>query len=254
MELILTKVVGATLLPPAVNLLMLLAAWGLWTRRARVARTLLALGLGSLFVLSLPVVSGALRAGLERYPALPPGAPPAAEAIVVLGGGRYREAPEYGGDTVSERSLTRARYAARLQRATGRPLLTSGGSVYGEGLAEAVLLKAVLEEELGVPVTWVEAESRTTHENAVLSSRILRAHGIERVYLVTDASHMTRAVEAFRAEGIEPVAAPTGFAVPGGAPAVFGWIPSAYALDGSSEALHAYLGEIWYRLRWQSGS
>jgi uncharacterized SAM-binding protein YcdF (DUF218 family) len=128
MELILTKVVGATLLPPAVNLLMLLAAWGLWTRRARVARTLLALGLGSLFVLSLPVVSGALRAGLERYPALPPGAPPAAEAIVVLGGGCYhrhdRWRPRHG-----ERAPIASRTLSRL--ASSEPPGEVGGDEEG---------------------------------------------------------------------------------------------------------------------------
>ena len=60
-----------------------------------------------------------------------------AGAIVVLGGGRYDEAPEYGDDTISLAGLRRVRYAAVLQRRTGLPVLVSGGSVYAEPLPES---------------------------------------------------------------------------------------------------------------------
>ncbi len=46
---------------------------------------------------------------------------------MVLGGGRYRDAPEYGNDTVGEYTLVRLRYAAKLHRETGFPLLVTGG-------------------------------------------------------------------------------------------------------------------------------
>jgi uncharacterized SAM-binding protein YcdF (DUF218 family) len=206
----------------------------------------------SLLALSLPAVSGWLGTGLHRYPALSPEALPAAQAIVVLTGGRRPQAPEYGGqDRVSERAMTRAHYGAFLQRRTGLPILVTGGSVYDEGPAEALLMKTVLEDEFRVPVAWVEDRSRTTEESAALSAPILRAEGISRFLLVTEASHMERSVEAFRRQGLEPVPAPTRMAGPGKAPAVFDWIPTAKALMGSSEAVYAYLGQAWYRLRYR---
>ena len=94
-----------------------------------------------------------------------------AQAVVILGGGVRRDAPEYGGDTLATLTLERVRYGARVARLTGLPVLVSGGSVLG-GEPEAKLMAASLEREFGVPVRWVETRSRTTHENAVLSARI----------------------------------------------------------------------------------
>jgi len=249
-ELVLSKVVGALLQPPAVNLMLAGVALALRRRYRRLSWWVLTTAWVTLVILSLPVVGGLLRRGTEGYPALPLASLPTAEALVVLGGGRYPSAPEYGGDTVSERTLSRVRYAARLQRVTGVPVLVSGGAVYGEGPAEALLLKAVLEDELGVPVAWTEAQSRNTQENAERSAALLRAAGVRRFYLVTEASHMARAVRAFEGQGLEPVPAPTRFTTAGNGPAIFDWVPSATALAASSDALYAYLGEAWYRLRY----
>jgi uncharacterized SAM-binding protein YcdF (DUF218 family) len=252
MELVLTKALAILLLPPAVNLLLVALGVAVRRRRPRVGATLVGLGWLSLLALSLPPVSGALRGGLERHVALPPvpTPPPDTRAIVVLAGGRYPAAPEYGGDTVSTRTLARVRYAARLHRQTGLPILATGGSVYGEGAPEALLIKSALEEEFRVPVAWVETRSRTTRENAAFSREVLAGQGIQRFFLVTEATHMTRAVEAFTAEGLDPVPAPTGFLTESGGPLIFRWLPGATALVGSREALHAYLGEAWYRLRY----
>jgi uncharacterized SAM-binding protein YcdF (DUF218 family) len=251
METYLVKIAGALLLPPASSLLLAALGWAARRRRPRLGAVLLALGWGSLVALSLPPVSHGLYRGLQPHPALDPGALPAAEAIVVLCGGRYPRAPEYGGDTLSERSLVRARYGARLHRLTGLPVLVSGGAVFKEGPPEALLMRAVLEEDFRVPVAWVESESRNTEENAVLSSRILTANGVRRFFLVSETGHMTRALAAFRSQGLEPVPAPTRFQTAGDGPAVLGWLPSADALEDSSEALYAYLAEAWYGIRYR---
>ena len=96
-----------------------------------------------------------------------------ADAIVVLGAGSYLKAPEYGADTVGEAGLFRLRYAARLQRETGRPVLVTGGKPQGNTLSEAEQMKAVLENEFHVPVKWTEGESNNTLENARFTQRIL---------------------------------------------------------------------------------
>lgn len=248
------KWIGRLILPPAGNLLMMLTGWMLvrvgWRRTGRV---LAWFGGASLLLLTLPICGNGLLQMLERYPALPAQGvlPDGPRAIVVLGMGRYAGAPEYGGDTVSRGGLERIRYAAALQRRTGLPLLASGGSFGPAEPSEAELMASVLNNEFGVPVRWLETTSRNTEENARQSRVLLNAAGISRVYLVTHAWHMPRAMEAFARAGLAPVAAPMGFGAPGGA--VFGatsLVPDAGALRNSAYALHELLGRTWYRLRY----
>jgi len=135
-----------------------------------------------------------------------------ADAIVVLGGGTYFNAPEYGGiDTVGDGSLLRLRYAARLQRETGKPILVTGGKPLGNASSEAQQMKAVLEKEFNVPVQWAEDASDNTLENARYSYQLLQKTGIKRIYLVTHAWHMPRSAMAFQAAGFEVIPAPTAF-------------------------------------------
>ncbi len=255
MELLLTKILTALVLPPGSNLLLCVLGLLLMLRWRRLGTALVAVGVLSLVVLSLPVVGGGLQRALPAYPALSSADLKRHDvgAIVVLAGGRYANAPEYGADTIGSISLVRVRYAARLYRQTGLPVLVSGGTVFGGGstVSEASLMKEALEEDFHVPVTWIEERSRNTAENAAYSATILRAAGVRTFFLITDANHMVRAVEAFRRDGLDPVPAPTEFVtVSHNAPAIFGWLPTAGALGETSSALYEYLGLAWYRLRY----
>ncbi|MCP5150500.1 MAG: YdcF family protein [Ectothiorhodospiraceae bacterium] len=252
MELHVVKVLTLLALPPGANLLLALlgVVVGRWYRR--LGHILVAASLVALWLLSLPPVAGALARGLETDRPLATLADTAgARAIVILGGGRREDAPEYGADTVSDRTLVRLRYGAHLARGTGLPVLVSGGSVFGNRIPEAELMRDVLENELGVKVRWAETASRNTAENARESAAILRETGIRRVVLVTHASHMPRSAAAFEAAGLDVVPAPTSGVGPrteglGG----FDFLPGARALALSAEALHEYLGIVWYRLRY----
>lgn len=91
-----------------------------------------------------------------------------AQAIVILGGGVRRHAPEFGGETLGRLTLERVRYGARVARETRLPLLVTGGALFG-GSTEAALMKRALEEEFNVAVRWTEERSRDTrlkHERA----------------------------------------------------------------------------------------
>ena len=254
MELLLVKIVAALVLPPGGNIVLAVAALALWRRLRVLALTLLTISLVTLYVFSTPKLSDVLFEAVESFDARLPGAALADNvgAIVVLAGGRAGNAPEYGGETVSVASLVRLRYAARLQRETGLPLLVSGGSVYGiESTSEAALINDVLESELNASVRWLEERSRTTAENASYSAELLRNEQIAAIVLVTDAAHMPRAVEVFEGQGMEVYAAPTGHRGGQGVTGtIFDWLPSSAALDRSRIALHEFLGRIWYRLRY----
>jgi uncharacterized SAM-binding protein YcdF (DUF218 family) len=173
------------------------------------------------------------------------------QAIIVLGGGKYFSAPEYGGtDTVKSHTLVRLRYAARLHHITGKPILVTGGSPEGSATAEATAMKIVLENEFKSPVRWTEDSSNTTLDNARLSRRLLNTAGVRSIYLVTHAWHMPRAKLAFEHTGFEVIPAPTGFTT-GYRLTVLDFMPSAYALYKSSRFMHEVLGSIWYRLKFQ---
>jgi uncharacterized SAM-binding protein YcdF (DUF218 family) len=110
-------------------------------------------------------------------------------------------------------------------------------------------MRQALARDFQVTTDWVENRSRNTMENAIYSRPILEAARKNRVWLVTDAWHMPRALWAFRRAGIEAIMAPTGFNG-GGTDTFLDFLPSSHGLHLSDLALHELLGILWYRLRY----
>ncbi|MDP1636277.1 MAG: YdcF family protein, partial [Gallionellaceae bacterium] len=163
-------------------------------------------------------------------------------------GGTYFHAPEYGGDTVGGSTLERLRFGARLHRETGKPVLVTGGRPLGNDDSEAAQMKRVLEQEFNVPVRWTEDSSDNTLENARLSREILKAAGVERIYLVTHAWHMPRAQAVFEKAGFKVVPAPTAWTTRYKTD-LLAFVPNAYALRDSRIFMHELIGMLWYRIK-----
>jgi uncharacterized SAM-binding protein YcdF (DUF218 family) len=238
---------GTLLLPPA-NGLALLALAGLFRRR-RWAFGLAVLATALLVLQSLPLVADSLLRSLENRAGPVLEEPAGAQAIVVLGSGLAQEAAEYGGDTANERTLVRTRYGAAVARRFGLPVLVSGGRPANASRSEAEVMAGILANEYGVPVRWQESSSQDTADNAAMSAEILKAAGIRRIVLVTQAFHMPRAARLFRAAGLEVIPAPTHFMGGDGAELIWlDFLPRASALQRSYYALHEWLGLAWLRL------
>lgn len=244
-------------LPPALFFALLIAAWIIMWRRRRLGRVVLLALLGIVYLSTTPFAAGELMAPLQPYKPLNVAElPPDVGAVVILGAGVYFSAPEYwrpgappyGMDVADSLSLQRLAYGAYLARASGKPILLSGGA--GDprthrSVAEA--MRTTLIENFGLAPRWIETESATTMANARNSAEILKREGIQRVFLVTHAWHMPRAVLAFKEAGIEVVPAPTAFVSRSG----FLWedfVPSAPAFLLTYYALHEWAGIAWYRL------
>lgn len=244
--------VKALVLPPGFQIVLALAGLLLLLRFRRSGISLVVLSLVSLYLFSIVPVARALLMGLEIHPPLHDEIPADVnQAIVVPGGGRYTEAPEYRGDTVGVHTLERLRYAAVLRERSGLPILVSGGSPAREGVPEAMLMSRTLEQSFAVQPDWTETRSRNTAENAEYSARILQENDINRIVLVTHASHMRRAVWAFETAGLEVTPAPTAYAYYKlNDPRLPWFVPSMDALNGSHRALYEYFGMWWYRLRY----
>ena len=197
-------------LPPTGPLLLALVGLVVAIRRPRLGWWIAFSGIALLLLLAMPAVAGFIVRCIDTTPAFDASRPTNAQAIVILGGGTRRYAPEYGGATLSTLGLERVRYGARLARLTGLPVLVSGGSVDKDDPVEALIMRDMLTHEYGVPVRWVEAKSRNTHENAVDSAVLLKASGVTLVILVVHGFDVPRARAEFEAAGISVIAAPTG--------------------------------------------
>lgn len=248
---LLTNLIAAILLPPLNGLLLAGLGIVLWRARPRLARFLVIAGVLLVTALSLGVVARALLVPLEaKYPALDGSSLDKldAEAIVILGAGRYRGSPEFSEDDVIGPALDRLRYGALLARQSKKPLLVTGGAPDGGMRTEAEAMRISLERDFGVSVRWLESASGNTLENARLSAEILRTAGVRKIALVTHAWHMPRAVAVFEAAGLKVLPAPTGYMSVGHLTAL-DFVPRAAALHGSARALHEWIGQAWYALR-----
>ena len=247
---------AALLLPPVPLLLpVVLGAW-LMLRRRLFGATTLVLGIVLLW-LSHCAGSGQW---LSRWLLDPPGAlsprriaalhaDPALRkhiAIVVLGGGIEPLAPEYGSSSLTSASMERLRFGLWLARATNLPVAFSGGIGWGESGSEgeAQAAERIARGEFGLPLRWVEGESRDTRENAARSVALLGRAGVTHVLLVTHDWHMPRALRDFQRaapQGFTIEAAPLGLAYRAQLPNL-AWLPSGQGMLHVRRVLHEALG------------
>jgi uncharacterized SAM-binding protein YcdF (DUF218 family) len=224
-------------LPPAGPLLLGLLGVLLLKRRPAMARTCLILGLGSLWLLSTPVVSDVVTGLAEHYPPLDLRRAGDAQAIVVLGGGGQRAyAPEYSGPAAEPLLLERLDYGAWLAHQTGLPVLITGFGI------EASAMQETLRRNFGIAPRWVDNQAYDTFQNARNSALLLKADGVHRIVLVTHGTHMQRAVHEFTAAGFDVVAAPVGILAERNT-GISRYLPFPDALTRSYAAINELLGE-----------
>jgi uncharacterized SAM-binding protein YcdF (DUF218 family) len=236
------------LIPPTVLILLAaLSAWAtLWRPHVGVAFAIITTSL--LYLAALPVIAARMIEEVEiRAPAKPDFS--TAQAIVVLGGGIHPGDGDKVPDTLGPWSLERIVLAAQAYKQLNLKLAVSGGRVNGAHMSEASLMKAALETQFSVPVSWVEDKSRTTFENALFTAKLLKADKVTTIVLVTQAWHMRRALWSFERAGLR--------AIPYPAPLTYDendrladYLPNIGALERSYHALHEAIGLAYYRLRY----
>lgn len=255
----LKPILGALLLPPGVGLLLVATGWRLRQRSA--GRVVVAI---ALLLCWLSLCTGSARwlqdrvlrpppplseaqiqelADSQRSPRLP------RSAIVVLGAGREALAPEYGRGMLSAVGLQRLTYGLWLARRSGLPLAYAGGVGWAERgtTSEGEIAGAIARDEHHRPLRWLDDQSRDTRENAQRIVPLLAADGVQRIVLVTSASHMPRALRLFRvaliegrlASAIELLPAPTGF-IGENASGLLAWMPSG----NGAQQMHAVCHEL----------
>jgi uncharacterized SAM-binding protein YcdF (DUF218 family) len=233
------------------SILTILGLLNLWRGRPKMkARLLLyTIPLVALFLISLPGVAHLALGSLEwQYPPLAD-RPADAQVIVVLTAG-MRYDTENGRAELDEDSMLRCLHAAGLyRRGPACPVLVSGGKVDPESPQPPCAdVMAELLRQLGVAPTdlIIEAHSRTTYENAVETTQLLRKLGAPKVLLVVDAADMRRAESCFHKQGVDVIPAACHYRANSFTPSFFTFVPSPGAARNCQRAWHEWLGIFWY--------
>ncbi len=249
MVFVVSKILLLLILPPAGPLFLAAAGFLIIRKYHRLGRAFIISGFVLLYLLSIQPVTDLLMRPLER--SFPPLRTTAvrANAIVVLSGG-VKDLSWVGlKSEPSEASLERLLAGVRLYKALHLPLVLSGGSgdPTNPEISEADAMARVAAN-LGVPRKdiVVERKSRNTIESAKALKKILRG---KRIILVTSAFHMKRASAMFKAQGLDVIPAPAGYASEQRGFSLFTLIPTADHLCTSAAALHEYLSFLWYKGR-----
>lgn len=243
-------IVDAILSPLGFGLLLALLLWRLRRRLPRgIWHAGIALEIVCLF-LATPFGANTLITLQERRAPQPAAcAAPQPSVVVLLSGGVRREprdALDIGALNAAslQRTLAAAELAKRIQVTD---LVVSGASL-DRAFAQSTLM-IELARQLGIPEAALRAEtaSLTTWDNAQ------RVHALDpalppRIWLVTSALHMPRALIAFRAAGFEACAYPSDFLATS-FEGVADFLPSGSAVANSAAVLHEWVGEVVYRLR-----
>jgi uncharacterized SAM-binding protein YcdF (DUF218 family) len=238
----LKKLVGALLMPIPLALIALTAALLLWRKRPRTARGLVA---GAALWLALtswhPVADGLLAPFEDDFPMFDVTRP--VDAVVVLGGCHVTDPSVPPAAQLCGSSLHRLTEGLRIVAAnpTAR-LFVSGYGGSDERAHADVLREVALGMGLSAERIVSLSEPRDTQEEADALAPLLAD---QRVALVSEASHLPRAMEAFERAGLHPIPAP----------AVrlsreeSTWAVEAGAELKSERALHEGLGRLWQWLR-----
>jgi uncharacterized SAM-binding protein YcdF (DUF218 family) len=250
---VLSKTIGYLAVPS--NLLMALGLIGLlllFTRFRRLASWLIVTSLVLIAVVGYSPLGRILLLPLEdRFPPWDAsrGAP---DGIVVLGGSISRDISEARGVVALNGSAERLTVTADLaHRYPNARIIFTGGTSSLDPSAPLEAPLAVKElAALGVAHDRITAEeqSRNTIENAVFSRLLADPKPGERWLLVTSASHMPRAIAAFRAAGFPVEAYPVDWRTRGRPDAAEPFGSLAEGLTMTDYAVHEWLGLVAHRL------
>jgi uncharacterized SAM-binding protein YcdF (DUF218 family) len=217
-----------------------------WRRMPRWLRTVMVVLEAMALVACCPVGANALVWLIEsRVPHTETCAEPVPATVVVLSGGL--EGPPRNADdfaSLDPDSVQRMLSAVALwKRMPAATFVIAGGGPFA--VKESDVL-ARLAEQLGVPAASIvrEVHSLTTWENAQELHK-LQPPLPDRIWLVSSAIHLPRAVKSFRAAGFDPcihVSDRDYLSLQG----IGYFLPQSSALRKSEMAIHELLGQALY--------
>jgi len=173
---------------------------------------------------------------------------------VVLGGGMITYDGRYQRHIfrVNTDRIMQAVYLYKQKR-IGKILISGGsGTVFNKSMREALFVGDYLVNVLGIPEqdVLVESESDNTHQNAIESSKILKAnYESPKILLITSAIHMRRSQMCFKKQGWDVTIYSTDLT---SGPRRYQFdhllMPSMHSLIQWNKLLHEWIGVIMYKI------
>jgi uncharacterized SAM-binding protein YcdF (DUF218 family) len=111
-----------------------------------------------------------------------------------------------------------------------------------------LMQQVLLANKVPPEAILIEPRAESTYTNALYTAEMLRAAGVSKIVLVTDATHMPRAHLTFRKQGLDVVAAPCEFRTLRFGEGLSDYLPSTTAISQNDDVLHEWVGLIWYKL------
>ena len=262
MGFVLSKLLPLLVYP--LGLAMVLQIVGLAGRRRRWGPHFSLLGLGLLWLASMPLASRQLVWGLEeRAVRLTSDPLPSADAVMVLGGGLQAPVSPRRNVEVSEAGDRLLTGVGLIHEGKAPWLLVSGGRISfrrDDPTPTEARSAARLAVDLGVNDDRLVLSdlARNTAEEAMALQKIAKHRGWRSVLLVTSATHLPRSVASFRRlTDLEIIPVACDYQLPEralyGTPTLQsglkGILPSSTALNATTSVLKEWLGLTIYRFR-----
>lgn len=247
----LKKILGTLLMPLNIVVILLLLSIYLYKKKHKYSFHCLVTSTTLLILFSLPIVSKSLMAPLENNFTAYSTIKKKIDYIIVLGG--YHLSNEELPATIELASYSLERLVEAIRIANLHPeatIIMSGGKAdnpesNADKMKEAAILLGMKEARI-----ITESRPRDTQEEAKLIAPIVKN---KTTILVTNADHMLRSVNYFKAQGIDVVPAPASFWVKGNDKndhfEVYSITPSSRALHQTTTFWYEVLGLSWQWLK-----
>ncbi len=203
-------------------------------------------------IISLPVTQHAVLGTLEKQYPSSDSSIATADAIVVLSGDVLQADGLRPEAEPGPRTFYRCLHAADLYHQNPCPIIVTGAT--SDPDADEVGCAPVMRKllvKLGVKPEdlIVENGSFSTYENAVACKKIIDEKAFHTVILVTDATHLPRAVRCFQSVGTNVIPSGCMYRSSHVSADYTGFIPGVDAAHWVDRACHEWQGIAWYWLR-----
>ncbi len=238
----LKKVIAMLLMPIPSTLVALLLALVLWKKSPKLSRFLVFIAALWLGLTSWQPVSDRLLAPFEHdYPMFAISQP--VDAVVVLGGCHATDLTMPPVSQLCASSLYRLLEGLRILAANPKAMLLVSGYKGEDSRSHAEVMREVAIS-MGVEAERIYSfpSPKDTQEEAEAEQSLLQG---KRFALVTEASHLPRALRFYQQLGLEPIPAPAmRLSVEDS-----DWRIEARAALKSERAIYEFFGQLWQKLK-----
>lgn len=243
---------------PLLWLLLIVTLILYWFGKKKFSGYVFSLSLLWFFLISTPFLPKKLLTTLEKqYPPFqlviekvtPDSSKNSKVHILVLGSGYQSDDRLSYCARLNPSGLARIAEAIRLQRLIPGSILIFSGYAGNQRLSQAQV-SALAAVELGIDSTIIMTLNESWNTKTEAAEYFKRFGSANNLYLVTDATHMPRAIRLFRDAGLNPIPVPTNFNIkknstPMGLTEYF---PSNGKIRFMEIVCQEYLGLLWANL------